>query len=58
MKGKGEGKKDCFVYLQCSSGKLSPERREQKNTFRDLTRTFSAKGNFVLYTGLPNIIIK
>lgn len=33
-KKKKENKKNCFVYLQCSSGKLSPERREQERKMR------------------------
>lgn len=54
-KGKGEGeKKRSFVYLQCSSGKLSPERREEGNTFKDSRGTFSSRGNFSLDTVLLN----
>lgn len=50
---RGEGK-DCFVYLQCSSGKLSPERwkGKKKERFRGFTRTFRPQGNYVLDTAL------
>lgn len=36
---KAKARRKCFVYLQCSSGKWSPERRAKKNIFRDWTRT-------------------
>lgn len=44
--------KDCFVYLQCSSGKLSPERWKEKKAFRGFTRTFRPQGNFASDTVL------
>lgn len=55
MKGKDKReKKDCFVYLQCSSGKLSPERREKKIHLEIQQEHFLPNNSSVLDTVLLN----
>lgn len=41
------------MYLQCSSGKLSPERRKERNPFRNSSLAFSPR-QFKLDTMLLN----